>query len=201
MTFDPSVPNPAQSPSLFPAQNNTNFTRLKTIINHDHVFNDTENVNTDGIHKQVTMLARAHPAVLPTDTDAILYTALDSLTRAQLYYYNGGVSVQVTPTMSIRAAVAFDNAGAIQSQFNVSGIVKSGTSRYTISFTTPMPNANYIVQVCGMRPGVNDVCNGGILGNAFALSVSTTFVKVVFNGGSSAEQAIERGYVTIFSVT
>lgn len=201
MTYNPVVPNAAQSPGLFPTQNNNNYTRLKQIINNDHVFNDTQNVNTDGIHRQVTMLARTAPVSLPTGTNAILYTAVDSLSRAQLYYYNGVITSQITPTVAIRAAVAFDNSGTIQSQFNVASIVKTGTSIYTITFTSAMPNANYIVQVTGMRPGANTICNGSVLGNSFASSVTTTFVKVVFTGGDSSQAAIERGYVTIFSVT
>ncbi len=201
MSFDPSVPNSAQSPSLFPTQNNNNNTRLKTIINADHVFNDSAQA-TDGYHRQMTLLARATVVALPSGSNAVLYVALDSLSRAQLYFYNGLNNVQITPTLAIRAAVAFDKAGAIQSQFNVSSVTRQGTtSRYTINFTNAMPNANYIVQVTGMRPDANTICNGSILGNTFASSVTTTFVKVIFTGGSSSEQDIERGYVTIFSVT
>lgn len=98
MTYSPNVPNAAQSPGLFPAQNNTNFTRLKTIINADHVFNDTAIVNTDGIHRQVTMVTRASPSPtpLPLGQSAILYSKLDSLSRSQLWYYNGFADVNLT---------------------------------------------------------------------------------------------------------
>lgn len=199
MTFDPAIPKAAQSPGLFPTQNNTNYTRLKTIINADHVFNDTA-ASTDGVHKQMTLVSRAHPVgALPVGTNSMLYSF--SGTTQQLWFYDGSSHFQVTPTMPIRAAVAFDGNGVIQSQVNVSSAVKSGTSIFTINFTIPMPNANYIVQVCGMRPGANTVCNGGVLGNTFASSVTTNFVKVVFNGGDSTQAAIERGYVTIFSET
>jgi hypothetical protein len=198
MTFDPSVPNAAQSPGLFPAQNNTNYTRVKTIINADHVFNDTAQ-STDGVHRQMTLISRAHPVALPAGTNSMLYSFSGS--TQQLWFYDGASHFQMTPTMPIRAAVAFNAAGVIQSQVNVSSVVLSGTSIYTITFTIPMPNANYIVQVCGMRPGANTVCNGGVLGNPFASSVTQNFVKVVFNGGDSSQAAIERGYVTIFSET
>lgn len=96
MTFDPNVPNASQSPGVFPAQNNTNFARLKTIINADHVFNDTAQT-TDGVHRQVTMIARASPVGLPTGTNAILYAWVDSQSRTQLRFYNGAVDIQLTP--------------------------------------------------------------------------------------------------------
>lgn len=96
MGYIVNVPNASQSPGLFPTQNNENFSRLKTIINADHVFNDAAQA-TDGIHRQVSMSYRAIPVVLPSGVNAILYTALDSLSRPQLYFYNGIVNVQLTP--------------------------------------------------------------------------------------------------------
>lgn len=96
MTFDPNVPNASQSPGLFPAQNNTNFARLKTIINADHVFNDTAQT-TDGVHRQVTLISRAVPVSLPGGTNAILYSWVDALSRTQLRFYNGSTDVQLTP--------------------------------------------------------------------------------------------------------
>jgi len=80
MTFDPNIPNAGQSPGLFPPQNNQNFARLKTIINADHVFNDTTQA-TDGYHRQATMIARAQPVALPTGSNAILYSWWTGLGR------------------------------------------------------------------------------------------------------------------------
>jgi hypothetical protein len=98
MTFDPNVPNASQSPDLFPAQNATNFSRLKTIINADHVFNDTAQ-STDGVHKQITMIAHpiAIPGDLPTGTNALLYSWLDTSSQTQLRFYNGANDYQLTP--------------------------------------------------------------------------------------------------------
>ena len=95
MTYDPSVPNASISTGLFPTQNNQNFTRLKTIINADHVFNDTAQ-STDGFHKEVTMIVRTAPGALPTGSNAILYVKVDASARSQLWYYNGFVDVQLT---------------------------------------------------------------------------------------------------------
>ena len=98
MTFDASVPNPSQSPGLFPAQGNTNFTRLKTIINADHVFNDSAQV-TDGVHKQARLInhAIAVPGDLPAGTNGMVYSWLDANSQSQLRFYNGTNDYQLTP--------------------------------------------------------------------------------------------------------
>lgn len=99
MTFDPNIPNAGQSPGLFPPQNNTNFARLKTIVNADHVFNDTAQ-STDGFHRQATMIVRAQPGGLPVGSNAILYAWLDSAGQTQLRFYNGANDFQLTPQIA-----------------------------------------------------------------------------------------------------
>lgn len=96
MTFNPTVPNASQSPGLFPSQNNTNYTRLKTIINADHVFNDTAQAN-DGAHKMVTLVdLLADPVALAAGTNGILYTKVENGT-SELKFYNGLTVLQLTP--------------------------------------------------------------------------------------------------------
>ncbi len=200
MTFDPSVPNAAQSPGLFPPQNSTNFTRLKTIINADHVFNDTAQT-TDGVHRQVTLIARAVPGALPAGTNAILYANVDTLGATQLRFYNGANDVLITPSVSIRAVVNFNNSGTIRSQFNVTSVTHNGTGIYTINFTNPMPDTNYIVQITGQRQSNGDVSNGCIQGNASFSAVATVnSVRINFFGSSTSLTDITTGCVTIMSV-
>lgn len=100
MTFDPNAPNAAQSPGLFPPQNNANFARLKTIINADHVFNDTAQ-STDGIHRQMTMIARASPTELPAGSNGICYAWVDTDNQTQLRFYNGATDYQITPSSTV----------------------------------------------------------------------------------------------------
>lgn len=98
MTFDPAIPKAAQSPGLFPTQNNTNYTRLKTIINADHVFNDTA-ASTDGVHRQMTLVSRTHPVSLPVGTNSMLYSF--SGTTQQLWFYDGSTNFQLTPPQQL----------------------------------------------------------------------------------------------------
>lgn len=102
MSFNTIVPNAAQSPGLFPVQNNTNFTRLKAIVSADHVFNDSGQA-TDGYHNQMTMVARASPspAILPAGSQGVLYNKLDGSNPAQLWYYDGTNDYQITPSPAV----------------------------------------------------------------------------------------------------
>lgn len=94
MTFNPVTPNAAQSPGLFPAQNNTNFTRLKTIINTEHVFNDTAQVD-DGAHRQVTLVNRTAPGSVPVGTNSMVYGFLASDSVNELWFYDSVTSNQL----------------------------------------------------------------------------------------------------------
>lgn len=136
MTFDPNIPNAGQSPGLFPPQNNQNFARIKTIINADHVFNDTAQ-STDGFHRQCTMIVRAQPGGLPVGANSILYSWLDGAGQTQLRFYNGATDYQLTPQIAAPTKVT----GSVA----LAGNATSGTI-YTIpdnSFGTIF--VNYIV--------------------------------------------------------
>lgn len=208
MTFDPNVPNAAQSPGLFPAQMNTDLARLKTIIQGDHVFNDTAGP-TDGVHNQMTMVARAMPATppgLPAGTSGIMYCWLDANGNAQMRWFNGLTDIQVTP--GIVAMVNFDGSGAvgaqtIRSQVNVASVTKTATGTYTVAFTNPMPDTKYVVQVTGhSQTGSGGACNGAIRGDiAYSSAVQTTNVKVQFNGSGSALNDVTGGMVLVTRVS
>lgn len=205
MTFDPNVPNAGQSPGVFPVQNNTNFGVLKTIINRDHIFNDTPGVNDNtGTHRQVTMTARSQPVALPTGTNSIAYTWLDAFGRAQFMFYDGNINVQMTP--GIVAAVNFNGTGAvgaqiIRSQLNVSSVVKNATGDYTINFASPMPNNNYIVQITGMRDS-NSISLGSVKGDAtYGNSVTVNSVRVIFIGANISLSDVFMGNITVMRYT
>lgn len=50
-----------------------------------------------------------------------------------------------------KAWVKFNAAGAIQNQFNVANVAHPGVGTYTITFTNPMPNANYVPVCIGIN--------------------------------------------------
>jgi hypothetical protein len=188
MTFDPNIPNAGQSPGLFPPQNNTNFARLKTIINSDHVFNDTAQA-TDGFHRQATMIARAQPVALPIGANAILYSALDIAGQTQLRFFNGANDFQLTP--QIAAPTKLTGAVAL------AGNATSGTiftipdnSFGTIFVNYIVPAGNFFRYFMFYKSG-NAFVDAVIIRNSDNvnrpdISIAGSNIRVV-NGSSSAK--------------
>lgn len=104
MTFSVTVPNSTQSPGLFPAQNNTNFQRIKDIVNNDHNWTDSFS-DSQGIHKQATFINRNAPGALPAG-NGILYSTPDTSGASQLNWYNGASNVQITPGVQVVTGTA-----------------------------------------------------------------------------------------------
>lgn len=207
MTFNPSIPLTGDSPGIFPAQSQANFTRLQTIIEQDHQFNNTAETN-DGWHNIVHLTAQAPVAAGPPAAGR-LYAQASGLGRLHAFYMDDtpGTSLQyqITPTMPIRAAVNFTMTTR-NSQYNVSSITRLSIGAYQIFFTTAMPDTNYIVQVSGQATalGVGDIVIGGVAGNGgvpYGNAIQTTFVVVIFVNGSGSLVDPTTGHVTIFSVT
>lgn len=117
MTYNTTVPNAGQSPGLFPAQNNTNFSRLKTIIDADHNFLDTA-ADAQGAHNQVTFIDRADPSSLLTGTDSIIYGKTASDGASELWFYEGSVNNQVnwrelSGTVAISSTSTYANIATV----------------------------------------------------------------------------------------
>ena len=129
MTFNVIVPNAGQSPGVFPAQNNTNFDRLKDIINQEHNFLDTEPVppESQGIHKQCTFINRTNPVTFPGG-NGVLYSQFDANNESQLRWYNGTVAAgeQITGGSNLLATgtitVATNSVATMYTIPNADGI-------------------------------------------------------------------------------
>lgn len=133
MTFNVTVPNATQSPGLFPAQNNTNFDRLKAIINQEHNFLDTVPVppQSQGIHRQCTFINKnAVVSSLPAG-NGILYSLNDSFGQPQLNWYNGTNNIQVTPGV-----------------LTITGSATVANNAFQVIFPNPGYSYNAYVWVC-----------------------------------------------------
>ena len=167
MTFNAAVPLNADSPSIFPSQNQTNMSRLQTLLGADHQFN-LSSAADDGYHNLIHMTQQAPSGALAATGRGYVKS---SGGRIHLFYMDDqGTEYQLSPGMPIRAAVNFSGVGGvgaqtIRSQYNVASVTKTGTGQYTIAFTRAMPNADYIVQVCGMRTGIDQDIFGGVTSN------------------------------------
>lgn len=200
MTFNAAVPLNSDSPSIFPAQNQTNMARLQTIVSSDHQFNLSAAAD-DGYHNLIHMTQQAPAGVLAATGRAYAKSSAGRI--HQFYMDDTGAEYQITPTMPIRAAVNFNGiAGAvIRSAYNVSGVTRNGNGDYTITYTTAMPDTNYIAQVTGMRDS-NSFAIASVKGNAtYTNAVTTTTIRVIFFDNASNPHDVLMGNVTIFSVT
>ncbi len=203
MTFNASIPLNSDSPSIFPAQSQTNYARLQTIISADHQFNLTAAGN-DGYHNLIHKTLQAPTGALANTGRS--YVKVSAGRVHDFYMDDTGAEYQVTPTMPIRASVNFNGTGAvgvqvIRSQFNVASVTKTANGLYTIAFTTAMPDANYMIQITGMR-NTNLSAFGFVQGDAtYGNSVTTASVKIAFNDDAGSLKDVLMGNITIFSVT
>lgn len=203
MTFNPAVPLNSASPGLFPAQNQTNMTRLQTLISADHQFNLSAAGN-DGYHNLIHMTIQAPSGALANTGRS--YVKISEGRIHKFYMDETGVEYQETPTLPIRASVSFNGTGgagvqALYSQYNVASVVKTATGLYTVNFTTNMPNATYIALITGMRGAAGEVF--GFIQGAAAVATSQTnaLVKIGFESSGGTARDVIIGNVTIFSVT
>lgn len=96
MTFNPLVPLSTDSPGIFPAQNQTNMSRLQTLLGADHQFNLTATAN-DGYHNLIHMQPQAPTGALANIGRLYVKTGPDG--QICLYYMNdAGTEYAVTPT-------------------------------------------------------------------------------------------------------
>jgi hypothetical protein len=94
MPFDAAVPLNSDSPAIFPAQNQTNMSRLQTIISADHQFNLSAAAN-DGYHNLIHLTQQAPSGALAA-TGRVYAKSTGGL--VQLFYMDdAGTEYQITP--------------------------------------------------------------------------------------------------------
>ena len=98
------------------------------------------------------------------------------------------------PYYAARAFVVFNGSGTILSQGNVSGVSRTSTGNYTITFSTAMPDANYAI--CGTA--INKTVPGTtiIAGNTVPSAGSMTIQ--VRNTSSGVLQNVDLISITVF---
>jgi len=116
--------------------------------------------------------------------------------------FNSGYG-SVATAYGCRAWVNFDGTTAspstIRGSGNVSSVTKDGTGRYTVNFTTAMPDANYAVGFAGSKYDTTDDAN--IIGGIRTSSVTpmqTGSVKIATGATSSQPADVPFVCVSIF---
>jgi hypothetical protein len=87
---------------------------------------------------------------------------------------------------------------AIRASSNVASVTRNTTGTYTITFTTPMPDANYAVVGSARRGGVNTRGIAFEISPDVALTTSSVQVRTVSVDTSPAVVDCEDVYVVVF---
>lgn len=96
-----------------------------------------------------------------------------------------------------KAWVNFDASGTIRSSYNVSSVTVDGSGVYTITFTTPMANANYLITGNCNTPGTQN----GSLQPIFAsgtLPSTTSFQCLTVSIATNGQYAFSYNNVVVF---
>lgn len=202
MTFDPSKPQSTDSPGLFPAQSQTNFSRIQTVVGANHQFN-LSSASDDGYHNVINLTEQS-PSGPVSPPSGRLYSKTSGGAMNLFSMDQNGIGYQISPSMPIRAAVNFNGTLSSpitpRSSFNVSTVTKSATGRYTISFTTAIPNNNYIVVITGMRSQSSKYVIGCVEGNStYGNSVAVGSIKINFISASEIPRDVIMANVVVLS--
>jgi len=97
-------------------------------------------------------------------------------------------SASITPSSATtaKAWVNFDGTGAIgaqtiRSSHNISSVVKTATGTYTVNFTTPMADANYVPIVTG-NLATNAQGDSSVSGSS--ITTSSCQIRIAWQGGT-----------------
>lgn len=94
MSFNAAVPLNSDSPSIFPSQNQTNMSRLQTILGADHQFNLSAAAD-DGYHNIVHLTQQAPSGALAATGRLYVKSASGAI---NLFYMDEtGLEYQITP--------------------------------------------------------------------------------------------------------
>lgn len=183
MSYDPSIPVATTSPSVFPAQCQTNWGRLQTIVSADHQFNLGAAAN-DGYHNLVHMQI---PATLPSGALASLGRLYVNSASGQVnlfYMDDAGTSYQLTPTyvLSTQRFVGTQNIAG-NTAVSIFNVAYDYTGFAIVYINSTSTNATYNF----MRSGAStDIHRADENGSSFpTLAFSGTDLQVTNESGSA----------------
>ena len=129
-------------------------------------------------------------------------TLSGALTVPTLNAPSGVLATQNGMTGIAKAWVNFDGSAAtIRAGFNVSSVTRNATGKYTINFTTAMPNTNYVIAgsaASTINAGDNyralATGSGTSAGNDFSMTTTSCNVQSVYTPGP---QLFDCNYVLV----
>lgn len=142
MTFDSSKPNSNESPSQFPAQAQTNWSRIEAIVSADHQWNDAADAS-DGKHNKARFPEQASAPSTAANEVALYSKEANSISELYMRRESDGNEIQMT-TGAVSAAASgysFLPGGVIIQWGKKTSPGTSGTITFPIAF----PNACFSI--------------------------------------------------------
>ena len=164
---------------------------IDDIFGVDHyMFSST--ANDRGKHKGVRFKDQTAIGDPTTAADEFaLYAKEDSDSEIELFVRrpDNGTIYQLTKDNALftgifpAAAVNFEPDTTIQSQYNVASITDDGVGKFTVNFTTPLPDANYEWDIQAMG---SDLIISGVRSNAtYSNSITDSLIKLEFKSATT----------------
>jgi hypothetical protein len=139
--------------------------------------------------------------------DSPNFTSASATTITGVTTLNGSSGVLATQngmTGIPKAWVNFNGVTTvtIRASFNIASVVRNGTGDYTITFTTAMPDANYVISGTASRAGTTGQASAGVTvtPNDFLTARTTTSFRIILlaNAGDGAyDTAVDSAQVNI----
>ena len=203
MTYSPSIPKPDDDMSNSQADLKTNFQQLNTQFAVNHVAFDDDSADK-GKHKFATFVQQDDDP--ETKADEYIIYAKDDDGDCELYGRgeNNATPYKITKDGALFtgikpiAAVNFDATPTIQgTSLNVASVTVSG-GVYTVTFTTPEADNNYLWSVSAFDNS-NNPCIATVAKNAdYNSSVHTDWIKFTFVNQNNANTTIIRASVVLW---
>ena len=175
-----------------PGQQNTTYT--EDTLNKDHYWNIGS--NEDGRHQFVNMPNQASEPSIATGMDGLLY-AFENVS-SQPFFKNSNSVMQM---LGIRAMAVFNSAGTLAYSYNVASVTNTATGRFTVTYTTALPNNNYLV-IGGSIRNDSDATKESLFEVQGATSLntvkSTALVKVMTKSDGGSFHAPLQAWVVCF---
>jgi hypothetical protein len=200
MVYTSNVPQASQAIATTQPIIQANFGFLAASIGQEHNFN-ASGTGTDTYHLKASMPSQSDPAgALTAPITGVYYVS-----GGKAKFYNntqvGGallLPILAATNFSVGASPTFTIT--LRSSYNIASVVRTAEGLFTVTFTNALPNANYCVQLTGMRND-SSVVFGMVQGNAtYGSSVSTTNVKIQFVNQQATNRDVLMGNLLVYGL-
>lgn len=184
--YTTNLPVSSNPPRVDQPSMTQNSQYLAAFGNKDHNFSlDSTNVS-DGYHNVTHFVNQSiDPGVLPVGQ---LYTKTANGHICLFFENEAGTIIELTNTSNstiMRASVVFDPGvlGTLFSKLNVNSPITLAGSVYTISFTSPLPSANYLWTVSATEFG--STANNAIICKVLGVTANNFSFQTVNQNNSN----------------